>query len=88
MFADELREYRSSEHFDAMLEDLDLFSEQLGVTVHALAEQVREAKAEFEERQEAYADHMQDEWKERWRDERDNQRSVSEMFGSLRRDRD
>jgi hypothetical protein len=87
-FADELRECRSLEQFDAILEDLDLFHAELDVDVRSLAQRVEEAKAEFEEHAGEYADHMQDEWKERWRDERDSERGVSEMFGSLRGDRD
>ena len=35
----------------------------------------------------AHSDHMEDEWKERWRQERATERSVSEMFGSLTADR-
>ena len=34
------------------------------------------------------AEPTEDEWKERWRDERDADRNVTEMFGSLREDRD
>lgn len=45
-------------------------------------------KAEFEEHEDAYADHMQDEWEKRHRFERDADRSVSELFSSLRGDRD
>jgi hypothetical protein len=40
--------------------------------VRAPVERIEEAKTEFEEHEDAYADHMQDEWKERWRDERDS----------------
>lgn len=86
-FADELRECQSADQFDGLVDDLELFRNELGVEVDALIERVGEAKAEFEEHQEAYADHMEDEWKERWRAERDSDRSVSEMFGSLNGDR-
>ena len=88
MFQDELRDCRAREQFDAMTEDLELFREQLGVNVSSLLREVEEAKDAFEENEEAYNDHMQDEYKERWRDERANERSVSDMFGSLRGDRD
>jgi hypothetical protein len=87
-FTNELGECRSREQFVALLDDLNLFNEQLSVDVDALLAKVEEAKAEYEEHEEAYADNMQDEWKERWRDERDTERSVTEMFGSLRGDRD
>ena len=49
---------------------------------------MEEAKAEFEENEDAYAEHMQDEWRERYRLERDADRSVSELFSSLRGERD
>lgn len=86
-FQDELRECRSREQFDGLVEDLELFRDQLGVDVSSLLTRVEEAKGEFEEHEDAYADHMQDEYKERWRDERASERSVSDMFGSLRGDR-
>ncbi|MGR6467936.1 nSTAND3 domain-containing NTPase [Rhizobium sp. PAMB 3182] len=87
MFQDDLGECRSREQFDGLTEDLELFRDELGVDVALLIEKVEEAKAEFEENEEAYADHMQDEWKERWREERASERNVSDMFGSLRGDR-
>jgi hypothetical protein len=87
-FADELRDCRSLDQFDGLIEDLELFKEELGVDVDYLLERVAEARAEFEEHADAYADHMQDEWKERWREQRYSERSISEMFGSLGADRD
>jgi hypothetical protein len=86
-FADELRECRSRGQFDGLIEDLEFFKDELGVDVDSLLEDVEVMKAEYEDHENASADHMQDEWKERWRDERDSERSVSDMFGSLRSDR-
>lgn len=86
-FADELRECRSREQFFELIEDLKLFRDRLGVDVAAMIQRVEEANAEFEEHEDIYADHMQDEWKERYRSERDGDRSISEMFGSLSGDR-
>ncbi len=88
MFADELRECRSLEQFDGLIEDLELFGARLGVEVTALITRVAKAKAEFEDYEDQRADQMQDEWKDRWRDERASERSVADMFGSLRGDRD
>jgi len=88
MFTDELRDCRSREQFDGMIEDLEFVRDQLGVDMTSLLERVEAAKLEFEEHEEAYADHMEDEWKERWRDERASERSVSDMFGSLKGDGD
>lgn len=47
--------------------------------------QVDEKLQEHVDNESGYADHMQDAWKERWRDERDTERGVSEMFKSLKR---
>lgn len=91
-FRDELEECQSHEQFDGLIDDLEFIRDQLGVEVTQLIERVVEAKAEFEEheeeRKEAYADLMQDEWKERHYFERDADHSVSELFASLRGDRD
>ncbi len=86
-FADELRECRSHDEFSGLIEDLELFRDQLGVDVDRMIQQVDEANAEFQEQEDQYADHMQDEWKERFRQERDSNRSISDMFGSLSGDR-
>lgn len=88
MFQYELRDCRSREQFDGLTKDLEHFRDRLGVDVSTLLQKVQEAKDEFEEHEDAYADHMQDEYKERWRGERASERSVSDMFGSLRGDRD
>lgn len=86
-FSEDLSECRSREQFSGLIEDLELFRDELGVDVGAMIQRVEEANAEFEEHEDQYADHMQDEWKERSRMERDGDRSISEMFGSLSGDR-
>ena len=86
-FSDDLSECRSREQFSSLIEDLELFRDELGVDVDSMIQRVEEANAEFEEHEDQYADHMQDEWKERSHMERDGDRSISEMFGSLRGDR-
>jgi len=70
IFDQELSECRSLEQFDGLVEDLELFRDHLRVEVSALIQRVEESKAEFEENESAYADHMEDEWKERWRQDR------------------
>jgi len=85
LFDGEVSDCKSGEQFDELIEDLELFRDELGVDVAALLDAVEEAKSEFEANEEAWSDHMQDEWKERSRDERASARSVSDMFGSLRR---
>lgn len=86
-FSDELSECRSREQYSGLIEDLELFRDELGVDVDAMIQRVEEANAEFEEHEDRYVDHMQDDWKERSRMERDGDRSISEMFESLRGDR-
>ena len=86
-FGQELRECRSPEQFDGLVEDLEVFRDELGVSVERLIERVEAAKAEFEELEDVDADNIRDEWKERYRSERDADRSVSELFSSLRGDR-
>jgi len=86
-FNDELRECRSQEQFDGLVEDLELFRDELGVNVVQLIERVEQARTEFMVREDDYSDHMQDEWKQRNYSERDADRSISDMFLSLRDDR-
>src|SRR5690606_36936885 len=86
-FRTELNDCRSLEQFQALSDDLDTFADGLGVDVGPLADLLAEAKGAFEEAQDQYADHMQDEWKERYRMERDTDRGIGGMFSSLRDDR-
>jgi hypothetical protein len=86
-FREDLSECRSLEQFDGLLEELDLFNRTLGVPVGRMSERVHESRVEFEEQKSTYEDHMADEWKERWQEERATERSISEMFNSLRADR-
>src|SRR5262249_49187927 len=86
-FPEDLSECRSLEQFDGLLDDLGFFYSQLGVNVEPLVARVEESRAEFEDHQSKYEDYMEDEWKERWREERATERSVRDMFGSLKEDR-
>jgi AAA domain (dynein-related subfamily). len=87
IFHNEVRECRSHEQFDGLIEDLELFRDELDVDVAPLLGSVEEARAEFEEHEDARADYMLDEWKERRHEERQSERAVSDMFGSLFGDR-
>ena len=86
-FEDEVRECRSREEIAGLIEDVEFFRDELSVDVAPLLEKLEEVLAEYEENEEARADHMQDEWKERRYHERASDQSVSDMFGSLRGDR-
>jgi hypothetical protein len=87
-FNQDLSDCRSSDHFDGLIEDLELFRDELGVDVERLIERVEEAKVEFEDHESQRADQMYEEYRDRQYSERDTERSVSEMFSSLRGDRD
>lgn len=86
-FSGDLRECRSSPQFDGLLDDLETFQSTLNIDTARERESTLEAKAEFEEHEAAYADHMQDEWKERNYEERADEEKVREMFGTLNSDR-
>ncbi|MCR4305319.1 MAG: restriction endonuclease [Gallionella sp.] len=86
-FREELRECRSSSQFDGLLDDLQEFQSVLHIDTSHEIERTLEAKAEFEDHEAAYADHMQDQWKEDYYENRANEASIREMFGSLTTDR-
>jgi len=88
IFNDELRECHSREQFDGLVDDLEIISDRLNVDIEFLLTKVEEEREEFEANAEEYADQMEDEWKEHWREERATDRSISEMFGSLRSSRE
>jgi DNA polymerase III delta prime subunit len=82
-FKDELKECQSTSQFDSLLSDLEEFRNTLTIDTSSEIKKVLEAKEEFEEHEAAYADSMQDEWKERHYESRADEASVREMFGSL-----
>ncbi len=87
-FSTDLGECRAREASDSLNDDLEFFSRILGVTSAYEQGRVAEAKTEFEEHEDAYADHMQDQWKEDMYDRRAEERDIDDLFGSLRDDRD
>jgi hypothetical protein len=82
-FRDELREFKSLSQYDGLIDDLNEFQNTLGIDTAHEKEITLNARAEFEENQSAYEDHMQDEWKERYYDSRSDEKSVRELFSSL-----
>jgi hypothetical protein len=85
-FITELRECRSSKDFEGLVDDLDLIGHYLRIDVSIQITKVRAEATEFGELEDQYSDYMQDEWKERWRDQRYDESSVRDMFGSLKDD--
>ena len=86
-FQQELRECKSSSQFDALVEDLQEFQNVLNVDTTREIELTLVTQVEFDENEAAYADHMQDEWKEHNYDNRNDEANIREMFGSLTADR-
>ncbi len=86
-FNEELNEFRSSAQFDGLLDDLKTFQSTLNIDTTREIAATLAAKDEFEEKEAAYVDHMQDEWKERNYETRADETSVREMFASLTSDR-
>jgi|GEM_PF-4659518 len=85
-FSNELSECKSSGQFDELLADLETIGSSLGVDPSSEIQRTQETKDEFEENESAYADHMQDEWKERSYSNRASEAEVREMFATLRSD--
>ena len=81
-FHEELRECRSYDQFHQLKEDLASFEEVLGVEVSHLIEEVEAARDDFEENEERKADALQDEYKERWREDRYENESIADLFAS------
>lgn len=82
-FYDELSDCRSTEEFDRMLEDLDLFQRYIGVDVDGLVRSVKDAQDEWEN--ENYSTRDDDEG--RYSQQSDGpyiDREVVEMFNTLR----
>lgn len=87
-FSEDLNDCRAREAFDGLSDDLEFFGRVLGVKTDYELVRVAEALAEFEDHEEASADHMYDQWKEDRYEQRAEERDVSDLFDSLRDDRD
>lgn len=86
-FSDELRECNTSRNFQGLIESLELFKSELGVNLDYQINRVEEGRAEFEDAEEARAEHMADEWRDRHHADRAEQGSVRDLFDTLRSDR-
>lgn len=85
-FDDDLRERSSLQDYEQLIDDLVLFRRILGVDVDGPLNAAETAKSDFEEAEDAYADHQQDVWKEQHYEARAAERDVRDMFASLRED--
>ncbi len=86
-FYDERTNCRSRDEFDGLVSDIDHIGKTLGVNTELLIGDVEDARQEFEENEEQYADAHYDEYKEQWRADRHENESIAEMFQSLKTDR-
>jgi hypothetical protein len=86
-FRDDLRECKSESDFDGLEEDLATIAERTKVNLEGPLDALRENKAEYEDRQSAYADQQHDEWKDRRHELHAGERALDDMFDSLRKPR-
>lgn len=86
-FADELRECGSADHFQDLINSLLFVGKQLRVDVTNMVIAAEDANEEFDESQSEYDDASLGGWKEQMYEERDANRSVVELFDSLKTDR-
>lgn len=86
-FYAEIDECRTADEFAGLKEDLETFAGDLGVDVTDALERLQAAHEEFNDYEEQRADAMMDEYKDRYRESRDADAFVHDMFSSLRGDR-
>ena len=86
-YTSERSEAQSGDEFERLIGDLTLFEDVLGVETEEFVTEVNEARQEFEEEEERYADAHEDEYKERWREQRYENENIADMFAGLRLDR-
>lgn len=82
----ELLECRTGEDFSGVRDDIEFIAKHLELEVAPAMDVLEETEAEYQEREEAYADSMMDEHKDRMREGRASDGSVRDLFGSLRSD--
>jgi len=83
-YKDELREMRSEDEYDGLIEDLEGFAQDLGVNVKAMLEEVSDEKDEFLEQYDPSDDY--DGYKEDRYIERAELGDISNMFGAFSAD--
>lgn len=86
-YTSERSDAQSGDEFERLIGDLTLFEDVLGVETEEFVTEVKEARQEFEEEEERYADAHEDEYKERWREQRYENENIADMFAGLRIDR-
>lgn len=82
-FQNELGEFNSISQYDGLIDDLDIFQNTLGINMDHEKELTLNQRDEFEEKQSAYEDHMQNEWKEQYYDSRADEKGVRDLFSTL-----
>ena len=84
-FSEELRECRSESDFERLEGDLVTIAERTKVDLEGPLHAISENKAEYEDRQNSYADQQYDEWKDRRHELQAGERALDDMFDSLRK---
>lgn len=86
-FSDDLSACSDNKEYSGLVQDLEFMREHLKVDVDYLLERVEEASAEHNENEERRADSMYESWREDRDFEREDDKSMSDMFGTLGEDR-
>lgn len=84
-FSDDLKECKSESDYDGLEEDLVSITERTKFNFEGLIHAVHEAKAEFEEHQAYYEDQKYEEWKESRFERHAEDRTIDDLFDSLRK---
>jgi DNA polymerase III delta prime subunit len=83
-FRDELHNCKSEADFEKLEQDISVISNRTNVSFSSNIELIKETKEEFEQQQSEYDDHQYDEQKERYQEALTEDRSIDDMFDSLR----
>lgn len=83
----ELLECRTGDDFSGVRDDIEFIAKHLELEVASAMDVLEETETGYQESEEAYADSMMDEYKDRMREGRASDASVRDLFGSLRSDR-
>ncbi|MCF1464609.1 hypothetical protein FS827_25335 [Agrobacterium vitis] len=83
-FSDELRGISTGQEYEALLDDLRLLQDVLGVNAEGPIDAVATALSEHEDYESSYADAHEDDWKEQRYEQRATDAEIRDMFDTLR----
>lgn len=86
-FRNELSQCDSVDGLDGMLGDIEDLGKLVGIEINEPRARILQDRDERAEGEDRYADQQQEQWKERWHAERAETGAISDMFATLRGDR-